>query len=87
MTTKKESKNIAVTLDVKEQLQGISQTHFEPMGVKLSYNQVIKHLLSQYAGPSMAIDLTVDALNSEIVSQRDDDLPPHSSGYAEYEDS
>ena len=87
MTNKKESKNIAVTLDVKEQLQGISKTYFEPMGVKLSYNQVIKHLLSQYEGPRMAIDLTVDALDPEIVLQRDDDLPPDSSGYAEYEDS
>ena len=48
MVEKRKAHNIALTLDVKERLKEINDHHFVPMGISLSYNQIIKHILSVY---------------------------------------
>jgi len=73
MVEKRKAHNIALTLDVKERLKEINDHHFVPMGISLSYNQIIKHLLTVYAKTNELPPHVEE--ETAILEQRSDDKP------------
>ena len=92
MAKKRSRDAIAVSSEVKQGLDKINDQMEKHLGLRLSYNEVLTYLLVQYKKSGGVVygppDDQADLFeSSDIVEQRDDDLPPDSSGYAEYEDN
>jgi len=73
MVEKRKAHNIALTLEVKEKLKEINANSFEPMGISLSYNQIIKHLLAVYAKTNELPPHVEE--ETAVLEQRSDDKP------------